>query len=52
MRELRAAGYAGPQKPEYSVLANMRARALGIVLPHWRESLERYMAAPAVAADG
>ncbi len=52
MQELRAGGYAGPKKPEYSVLVNERARALGIVLPQWRDALARYMTAQTVAADG
>jgi len=31
------------RRPLYSVLANERARALGISLPNWRESLVRYL---------
>jgi len=31
------------RRPQYSVLANVRARALGIVLPHWRDALVRYL---------
>jgi dTDP-4-dehydrorhamnose reductase len=31
------------RRPLYSVLANTKARALGIVLPHWRDALERYL---------
>ncbi len=31
------------RRPLYSVLANTRARALGIMLPHWRNGLERYL---------
>jgi len=31
------------RRPLYSVLDNTRARALGIVLPYWRESLQRYL---------
>lgn len=31
------------RRPLYSVLANTKARALGIVLPHWRDGLERYL---------
>lgn len=30
-------------RPIYSVLANRKARALGIVLPPWRDALERYL---------
>lgn len=37
--ELRASGYEGPAKPPYSVLAQTRARALGITLPDWRAAL-------------
>jgi dTDP-4-dehydrorhamnose reductase len=37
--ELRAAGYDGPQKPAYSVLANNNARALGITMRPWRVAL-------------
>lgn len=53
--ELRAAGYDGPVKPAYSVLANARARGLGIVLPPWRAALAAHIARAArarVAADG
>jgi len=31
------------RRPLYSVLANTKARALGIVLPHWRDALERFV---------
>ena len=31
------------RRPLYSVLANTKARDLGIVLPHWRDALERYL---------
>jgi dTDP-4-dehydrorhamnose reductase len=31
------------RRPLYSVLANRKARALGIVLPSWRDALERYL---------
>jgi dTDP-4-dehydrorhamnose reductase len=33
----------GMRRPLYSVLANRRARQLGIVLPPWRDALERYI---------
>jgi dTDP-4-dehydrorhamnose reductase len=33
------------RRPLYSALANTRARALGITLPHWRDALARYLAA-------
>ncbi len=31
------------RRPVYSALANTKARALGIILPHWRDALERYL---------
>ena len=49
--ELRAGGYEGPVKPPYSVLANNRARALGIVLPDWREALARSFASVTSPSD-
>ena len=52
MAGLRAGGYAGPRKPAYSVLANGRARALGITLRPWRDALAAYFARERVAADG
>jgi len=33
------------RRPLYSVLANVRARALGITLPEWRDALSRYLRA-------
>jgi dTDP-4-dehydrorhamnose reductase len=42
--DLRAAGYTGPRKPPYSVLANTRAAALGITLRPWRDALRDYFA--------
>ncbi len=42
--ELRAGGYDGPRKPPYSVLANMRAKKLGVALRPWREALAAYFA--------
>jgi dTDP-4-dehydrorhamnose reductase len=50
--QLRAGGYDGPRKPPYSVLANTRARALGITLRPWREALAAYFERAPVAADG
>jgi dTDP-4-dehydrorhamnose reductase len=50
--ELRASGYGGPRKPAYSVLANTRARALGITLRPWREALASHFERARVAADG
>ena len=31
------------RRPLYSVLGNNRARDLGVVLPPWRDALERYL---------
>ena len=31
------------RRPLYSALANTRAGEMGIVLPHWRDALERYL---------
>jgi dTDP-4-dehydrorhamnose reductase len=31
------------RRPVYSALANTKARALGIILPQWRDGLERYL---------
>jgi dTDP-4-dehydrorhamnose reductase len=31
------------RRPLYSALANTRARALGITLPHWRDALQLYL---------
>lgn len=50
--DLRANGYAGPQKPPYSVLANTRAAALGVTLRPWREALATYFERARTAADG
>jgi len=49
--ELRATGYEGPSKPPYSVLANTRARAMGIALRPWREALEAHFEGARVASD-
>jgi dTDP-4-dehydrorhamnose reductase len=35
------------RRPLYSVLANTRASALGVTLPHWKEALKRYFQASA-----
>jgi hypothetical protein len=50
--DLRAGGYDGPRKPAYSVLANARARAIGITLRPWRAALEAHFARVQVAANG
>jgi dTDP-4-dehydrorhamnose reductase len=49
---LRASGYDGPLKPPYSTLANNRARAIGIGLPHWRDALAAQLSRETVAPDG
>jgi len=33
------------RRPLYSVLANTKARALGVTLPHWQDALARYLRA-------
>jgi dTDP-4-dehydrorhamnose reductase len=38
-----AGHYGNVRRPAYSVMANIRAKELGIVLPHWRHALEEYM---------
>jgi len=44
LRPVDRKGLSGSmRRPLYSVLANTRARKLGIVLPHWREALQRYL---------
>lgn len=44
LRPVDRKGWAGNmRRPLYSVLANTRARKLGIVLPQWREALQRYL---------
>jgi len=32
------------RRPQYSVLENTKASALGVTLPHWRDALGRYLA--------
>ncbi len=39
----RAGDYGEVRRPPYSVMANIRAKQLGIRLPHWRDALEEYM---------
>lgn len=44
IRPVDRGGMSGQmQRPLYSVLANTKARGLGITLPHWRDALERYL---------
>lgn len=40
------------RRPLYSVLTNVRAKDLGIKLPHWRDALERYLEAAAADSGG
>lgn len=49
--QLYASGYDGPHKPRYSVLANTRARALGITLRPWKEALADHFAKYRAAAQ-
>jgi dTDP-4-dehydrorhamnose reductase len=42
--------YGVVRRPAYSVLANTRARACGVVLPGWRDDLSAYLAARSLAA--
>jgi dTDP-4-dehydrorhamnose reductase len=39
----RKGDYGRVRRPAYSVLANIRGRALGIELPHWKDDLARYL---------
>ena len=39
----RKGDYGRIRRPAYSVLANIRGRALGIELPHWKDDLARYL---------
>jgi len=46
VRPLDRGGRSGDmRRPRYSALLNMKARALGIMLPPWRDALERYLKA-------
>jgi dTDP-4-dehydrorhamnose reductase len=38
-------------RPIYSALANTRARSLGIILPHWKDALARYLKAKYTRED-
>lgn len=40
------------RRPLYSVLGNAKAKALGIELPHWRASLERYLRGRSSTVEG
>ncbi len=33
----------GVKRPDFSALANTKAKKLGIILPHWKKSLKKYM---------
>lgn len=39
----RKGDYGRIRRPAYSVLANTRGRALGIMLPHWKDDLAHYL---------
>jgi dTDP-4-dehydrorhamnose reductase len=39
----RKGDYGAVRRPANSVLDNTRARALGIVLPHWKDDLACYL---------
>ena len=39
----RKGDYGRIRRPAYSVLGNIRGRALGIKLPHWKDDLARYL---------
>lgn len=44
LRPIDLGGRSGAmRRPLYSVLANTRARALGITLPPWQDALKRYL---------
>lgn len=44
VRSVDRGGMSGEmRRPLYSALANTKARALGITLPHWRDALVRYL---------
>jgi dTDP-4-dehydrorhamnose reductase len=44
VRPVDRGGFSGNfKRPLYSVLANKRAKEMGIVLPHWRDGLKRYL---------
>ena len=45
LRPIDRGGRSGNvRRPRYSVLANGRARSIGVVLPDWRDALIRYLA--------
>ena len=39
----RNKGEAAMQRPAFSVLANIKAKKMGVVLPSWQEGLEEYV---------
>ena len=44
VRPVDRGGMSGEmRRPLYSALANTKARALGITLPHWRDALQHYL---------
>jgi dTDP-4-dehydrorhamnose reductase len=51
MAQLRERGYEGPEKPPYSVLANVSAAALGVELRDWRPALAAHFERMGARAD-
>jgi dTDP-4-dehydrorhamnose reductase len=47
----RKGDYGRIRRPAYSVLANIRGRAVGIELPHWQEDLAQYLQKQPSRAD-
>ncbi len=47
----RKGDYGRIRRPAYSVLANIRGRALGITLPHWKDDLARYLRKRGISSD-
>ena len=44
VRPVDRGGMSGEmRRPLYSALANTKARALGIIMPHWRDALQHYL---------
>jgi len=52
VRPVDRSGKSGEiKRPLYSALANTKARALGIMLPNWRDGLERYLQEKGASAN-
>lgn len=39
----RGGGYVHPKRPLFSALSNIKAKNMGIILPHWKDALKRYL---------